>query len=41
VAIRITGGTVQATLAEGEAMEMRIGAATGKLTAGATLQVSV
>jgi trehalose/maltose hydrolase-like predicted phosphorylase len=41
VAIRITGRTVQATLAEGEAMEMRIGAATRKLTAGATLQVSV
>ena len=41
VAIHITGRTVQATLAEGEAMEMRIGAATRKLTAGATLQVSV
>ena len=41
VAIRIVGGTVQATLAEGEAMEMRIGADTHKLTAGATLQVSV
>ena len=41
VAIRIVGRTVQATLAEGEAMEMRIGAATRKLTAGATLQVSV
>src|SRR5262245_65935147 len=33
VAIRIAGRTVQATLAEGEAMEMRIAAATRKLTA--------
>jgi trehalose/maltose hydrolase-like predicted phosphorylase len=41
VTIRIVGRTVEATLAEGEAMEMRIGAATRKLTAGATLQVSV
>jgi hypothetical protein len=41
VAIRIAGGTVQATLVEGEAMEMRIAAATRKLTAGATMQVSV
>jgi trehalose/maltose hydrolase-like predicted phosphorylase len=39
VAIRIAGRTVQATLVEGEAMEMRIGAATRKLTAGATLEV--
>jgi trehalose/maltose hydrolase-like predicted phosphorylase len=41
VAIRIAGSTVQATLIEGEGMEMRIGAATRKLTAGAALQVSV
>jgi len=32
---------VQATLAEGEEMEMRIAAAKHKLTPGATLQVSV
>jgi len=41
IAIRIAGGTVQATLVEGEAMEMRIGAAARKLTAAAPLQVSV
>ena len=41
VAIRIAGRTVQATLVEGEAMEIRIAAATRKLTAGATAQVSV
>jgi hypothetical protein len=41
VAIRISGGTVQVTLVEGEAMEMRIAATTGKLAAGATLEVSV
>ena len=41
VAIRIAGRTVQATLVEGEAMEMRIAAATRKLTAGTTLQVSL
>ena len=41
VAIRIAGTTVQATLVEGEAMEMRIAAARRKLTAGATLQVSL
>jgi trehalose/maltose hydrolase-like predicted phosphorylase len=40
VAIRIAGGTVEATLVEGEAMEMRIGSATQKLTAGETLPVS-
>ena len=40
VAIRIAGRTVQATLV-GEAMEMRIGPATQKLTAGTTLQLSV
>jgi trehalose/maltose hydrolase-like predicted phosphorylase len=39
VAIRIDGKTVQATLVKGKAMEMRIGAATQKLTAGTTLDV--
>src|SRR5262249_2697084 len=39
VAIRIAGRTVQATLVEGEAMEIRIAAATRKLTAGATVAV--
>jgi hypothetical protein len=32
---------VQTTLEKGEAMEMRIGAAKRKLTAGATLEVSI
>jgi len=41
VAIRIAGRTAQATLMEGEGMEMRIAATTGKLAAGATLEVSV
>jgi trehalose/maltose hydrolase-like predicted phosphorylase len=41
VAIHIAGRIVQATLVEGEAMEMRIAAASRKLTAGATVQVSV
>jgi hypothetical protein len=41
VAIRIAGRTVQATLLEGEAMEMRIAGATRKLKAGATVQLSV
>ena len=41
VAIRIAGRTVQATLVEGEAMEMRIAAATRKLTASTTVQVSL
>ena len=41
VAIRIAGRTVEATLVEGEPMEMRIAAATRKLTAGVTLQVSL
>jgi trehalose/maltose hydrolase-like predicted phosphorylase len=41
VAIRIAGGTVQVALVEGDAIEMRIAAATHKLTPGATLQVSV
>jgi trehalose/maltose hydrolase-like predicted phosphorylase len=41
VVVRIAGNTVQATLVEGEGIDMRIGATTGKLAAGATLQVSV
>jgi len=41
VVIRITGRTVQATLAEGEAMEIQIAAAKRKLTPGATLKVSM
>jgi trehalose/maltose hydrolase-like predicted phosphorylase len=41
VAIRITDGIVQATLVEGEGMDMRIAATKGKLAPGATLQVSV
>ena len=41
VAIRIVGRTVEATLVEGEPMEMRIAAATRKLTPGAPLQVSL
>jgi len=41
VAIRISGTTAEATLVAGDAMEMRIRAATQKLTPGATLQVSV
>jgi len=41
VAVRIAGATVEATLVEGEAMEMRIGAATRNLTAGVPLQVSL
>jgi trehalose/maltose hydrolase-like predicted phosphorylase len=41
VAIRITGSTVQATLVDGEVMEIRIAATTRKLTAGAPVQVSV
>jgi trehalose/maltose hydrolase-like predicted phosphorylase len=40
VAVRIAGNTVQATLVEGEGMEMRIGAAMRKLAPGATLEVS-
>src|SRR5262249_29448429 len=39
VAIRIAGRTVQATLVEGEAMEIRIAAATRNLTAGARVSV--
>jgi trehalose/maltose hydrolase-like predicted phosphorylase len=41
VVIRITGSTVEAALAKGEEMEMRIAAATHKLTPAATLQVSI
>ena len=41
VAIRISGDTVQTTLVEGEGMEMRIGATTVKLAAGAPLRVSM
>lgn len=41
VAIRIIGRTVQATLVEGNPMEIRIATATRKLTAGASLQVSI
>ena len=39
--IRITGRTVQATLAEGEALEIRIAAAKRKLTPDAMLKVSM
>jgi len=41
VAIRVAGDTVQATLVEGEGMEMRIAAETRKLAPGVMLQVSV
>jgi trehalose/maltose hydrolase-like predicted phosphorylase len=41
VAVRIAGRTVQATLVEGEAMEMRIAAVTRQLASGTRLQVSV
>jgi trehalose/maltose hydrolase-like predicted phosphorylase len=41
VAIRIAGRVVETMLAEGEAMDIRIGAATRKLTLGETLQVSI
>jgi trehalose/maltose hydrolase-like predicted phosphorylase len=40
LAISITGNTAQATLEQGEPMEMRIGAATLHLTSGAMLQVA-
>src|SRR5262249_11802225 len=40
VAIRIAGGTVAASLAEGEGMEMRIGAATVNLAPGTSVEVS-
>jgi trehalose/maltose hydrolase-like predicted phosphorylase len=41
VAIRIAGRTVQATLVEGDGMEMRIAATTVKLVTSATLDVSI
>ena len=41
MAIRIAGRTVQATLVEGEGMEMRIAGTRGKLAPGATLEVSI
>ena len=41
VAVRIAGNTVQATLVEGEGMDMRIGATTAKLASGAVLQMSI
>jgi trehalose/maltose hydrolase-like predicted phosphorylase len=41
VAIRVAGRSVQATLLEGEAMEIRIAAARQKLTPNATVQVAV
>ena len=41
VAISIAGGSVQATLVEGEAIEIRISGATHKLTADAPFQVSI
>ena len=34
MAVRIAGGTIEATLVDGEAMTIRIAAATGKLTSG-------
>ncbi len=40
VAIRIAGSTLQATLVQGEAMDIRIAGATHKLMAG-MLQVSI
>jgi trehalose/maltose hydrolase-like predicted phosphorylase len=40
-AIRVAGRTVQATLMEGETMEMRIAGARRQLTTGATLEASV
>ena len=41
VVIRIAGSTVQITLTDGEAMEMRIAGAMRQLTAGAALQASL
>ena len=41
VGIRIAGRTVEATLVEGEPIEMPIAATTRELTIGATLQVSL
>jgi len=40
VAIRIAGKTVQATLVDGEPMDIRIAGVTRKLTPSATLEVS-
>ena len=41
VAIRVAGKTVQATLIEGEGMEMRIAATTVKLAEGATMEAPI
>jgi trehalose/maltose hydrolase-like predicted phosphorylase len=41
VALRIAGGNVEATLVEGDVLEMRVGAAVLNLTAGATQRASV
>ena len=41
VAIRIAGKTVQATLADGEGMDIRIAGTRGKLAPGAMLEVSI
>jgi len=41
VAIRIAGKTAQATLVDGEGMEIRIAGTSGKLTPGVTLEVSI
>jgi trehalose/maltose hydrolase-like predicted phosphorylase len=41
VAIRATSSTVQATLVEGEAMDMRVAGVTRKLTPGTMLQLSL
>jgi trehalose/maltose hydrolase-like predicted phosphorylase len=41
VAIRIAGKTAQATLADGEGMDIRIAGTRGKLTPGVTVEVSI
>ena len=41
MAIRVAGKTVQATLIEGEGMEMRIAATTVKLAEGATMEAPI
>ena len=41
VAIRIAGKTAQATVVDGEGMEIRIAGTRGKLTPGVTLEVSI
>ena len=41
VAIRLAGKTAQATLVDGEGMEIRIAGTRGKLTPGVTLEVSI